>query len=491
MLTGRPWRETIGLNGATSPPRTPSFLGICQSPFLSRRWSWPHQVRQGEFYARKPMYDRNAHCQAWVLALALSLIVVAACVPAYEARLASMREEGDLAAADRLLADADARDPDNPDILRERGILALERGDPQEAIPPLERALRLSPDDVRAALYLGAACELDERWSDAEARYLLAETIGVGSPALEAELECRRQSVERRRLEGAVEERLAAERAGTLEPGRRVMVLPFDVTGENDVALSLRLGLASLLAGDLVRSPLIEAVSFTEVLAFLDVLDVSLDAVIDSSLEDRLARLTGARFVVAGKISELHDVVSVAPVVIDREGSGAEEGLEYLQSRVGTLLELEKRLLVRVARAIEVELTPHGEEALRIFSSRSGLAVRLYGDALRLVEKGDREAAVEHLERALGLDPDFREARDALLRISLCGERSDTPDHLLAQYERERALAESTAFQRLLLAETTHESSRIGGPEGEGNDLSLNRAGGASGSVAIPVRLPR
>jgi tetratricopeptide (TPR) repeat protein len=439
------------------------------------------------------MYDRNAHCQAWVLALALSLIFLGACVPAYETRLTSMREEGDLAAADRLLAGAEARDPENPDILRERGIVALERGDPVAAIPLLERALSLAPDDARAALYLGAAYELDRRWSQAEARYLMAENLGIGSPELEGELGCRRQSVELRRLSEEVAERLDDERAGALQPGQRILVLPFAVNTENEVALSIRLGLASLLASDLVEEPMHEAVSFTEVLAFLDALDVSIDAEIDSSLEERLARLTGARFVVTGQISELHDVVSVAPVVVDRAlaDSGGEQRLEYLQSRVGTLLELEKQLLVRVARAIDIELAPHGDEALRIFSSRSGLAVRLYGDALRLVERGDREAAVEHLERALGLDPEFREARDAYRQISLCRESSGAPDHLLAQYERERTAAEAAARQEVLLAETTNDASRIGGPEGEGNDLSLNRAGGASGTVAIPVRLPR
>jgi tetratricopeptide (TPR) repeat protein len=441
------------------------------------------------------MFDRKALRQALVLALALSLILIGACVPAYEARLAWLRDQGDLRAADRLLADAAARDPENPAILRERGIVALERGNPEAAIPLLEKALRISPDDGRAALYLGVACELDRRWTQAVVRYERAEALAVGSPELNLELTCRRQAVESLRLAEFVQTRVAAERAGELEPGARVLVLPFAVEGDNEVARNLRLGLAALLASDLHRAPVAESVPFHEVLAFLDALDVPLDSPIDPDLRERLARLTGARFVVDGKLSELNDLVSVTSVVVDRTaepGSAARERrLEYQQSRVGTVLELEKTLLVRVAKVIEVELTSQGAEALRIFSSRSGLAVVLYGEALRLIEAGDQASAEESIGRALGLDPEFSQAREAHLRISFCGDVADDPHRLLRTYEGDRRTADASARERALLAETTQESSRIGGPEGEERDLSLNRAGGASGTVTFPVRLPR
>jgi hypothetical protein len=103
-----------------------------------------------------------------------------------------------------------------------------------------------------------------------------------------------------------------------------------------------------------------EAVPFDEILAFLDALEVPLDAPIPHEIRDRLALLTGARYVLDGQIAELNDVVSVAPVLIDREAApGAQElRLEYQQARVGTLLELEKALLFHMTDALDIALTP-------------------------------------------------------------------------------------------------------------------------------------
>ncbi len=426
---------------------------------------------------------------------------LAGCVPAYEARLRSLRERGDLDGADRLLARAQDRSPEDAVITRERGILAFERGKMDEAIPPLERAMSLDSKDGRAALYLAAASDRNGKWSEASIRYRRAEMIWQASPEFEARhpefaaaLSCQRQMVDARRITELVESRLEAERTSSAPPkGQRILFLPF-APGGSDAALSLRLGLAALLSADWERAPAAEPVPFVELVAFLRALDSPLDGRIGPELRTRLARLTGARYVVDGRLTELNDVVTVAPVLIDlaagAEGDPKEQRLEYQESRVGTILDLEKTLLFRVTGVFGVELTPGQQSALGQFTAKSGLAVLLYGEAMRLIDAGKTSQAAERLDQAVSLDPGFRAAREARLSIDHCQTSAGDTQTLISLYESARRADEDVDLRRQLLSQTTQEAGRIGGPEGEGENLSINRPLGA-GSVSVPISLPR
>jgi tetratricopeptide (TPR) repeat protein len=441
---------------------------------------------------------RNRFARGIGSALTLAILSgLTGCLPAYENRLSLLREQGEYAQADELLAHAETQDPQNPAIARERGILAFEQGDHEQAIRFLERALTLAPEDGRAALYIAAATELAGRSEEAVDRYRRAETIWAGSPelrdlspVLSTELTCHRRSLDTRRLGALVKSRLAGEQTTSSRP--RILCLPPVSAGGSDVGLSLRLGLASLLATDLERAPAIEPVPFQELLAFLDALKVPLDAPIDAELAERLAVLTGARFVVDGTMSEHNDLVSVAAIITDREAKAdsREQRIEYQQSRIATLLEMEKKLLFRLTSALGLALTPEQQDELGQFASQSGLAVVLYGEALRLKAAGNAEEAAERLDRALSLDPGFHAAREARIDLTYCQSSAGEPEALLQTYETALRAADEEARRRMLLSEAVRENGRLGGPEGEGEDLSLNRPLGA-GSVSIPVQLPR
>ena len=441
-----------------------------------------------------------SRCRATRLILLLALWLAfsgPACVPIYQRRLAAHREAGDLASAADLLADAAARDPENPDIIREIGVLAFERGDTEEAIAELEKSLALDPDDARAALYLAAAYEKSSRFNEAGTHYRRAADLSAAEPGWGAALACQRSLVESRHLDDLIAQRLAEEKSGTLPPGERVLFLPFSVYGTNPEAISLRLGLAAVASADWRGMP--PAVPFAEVDAFLARLGVPPERMIDDELRERLARLTGARYVVGGQISELRELVSVAPVLIDRgtpdgtpDGGAApsEMRLAYQQEHIGALVVLEEELLQHVAAAMAIELPAADATAVRRFSARSGQAIALYGQAILLERSGDAPAAAERLAAATALDPEFALARDANLRLSSCRGAAGDPAALLSAYEGARSAARGHERERDLLAGTTETVGRVGGAEGEGDDYSVNRAGSA-GSAVFPVRLPR
>jgi tetratricopeptide (TPR) repeat protein len=412
------------------------------------------------------------------------------CVPAYEAKLESARARGDLDAAAELLAKASERAPDDPALVRERGILAGERGESAAASELLTRALVEMPNDPRTILHAAAASERAGLWDEATARYRDAGDL-YWDADVAAKIDCQWAAVDEKRLSTLVEARLAAEDAGTLPAPTRILMLPF-AAPQQSVALNLRTGLAALLADDWqAAEPAV--VPYTELSALLSALSVAVDEPITSELRERLARLTGARYVLTGQLSEMNDLVSVAPVLIDRGADGArpqEWRLEYRQSRVATLVDLERTLVHHVATTLDIQLPVSAQQGTRVFAAESGLAVAMFGEAERLRRSGDRAQAVERLDASLGLDAEFRPAAEARVKLGDCAAVAGDPTTLLQSYEAGVRRERDRVAARELLAATTAANDRVGGAEGEGKDLSLNRPA-ASGSTSFTVRVPR
>jgi tetratricopeptide (TPR) repeat protein len=426
------------------------------------------------------------------------------CAPAYEERLAAYRAEGNLDQAADLLARAAEQAPEDPAILRERGVLELERGDAAAAYEHLRHAHELNPEDARTTFYLAAASGRSGRWDESATYYAEAAAL-ESDPAVAAAIDCQWAVVDQKRIQDLVAARLADERAGRFPAAERILMLPFAANRNQPVALNLRIGLAALLADDWAQVPNPAPVPYPELAGFLSALEVPVDEPIDKPLRERLAKLTGARYVLDGTIAELNDLVTVAPVLVDfadpEAGGVKETRLEYRQSRVATLVDLERTLLFHVATELGLELPTRGEEAMRLFAAESGLAVALYGEAVRLAAGasegtpttsgagGDVKTASVAVA-ALGLDPEFRPAFEERTKLAGCGVAAGDPTRVMGAYEaaRRRELEDSSA--RDFLTATSAATERVGGPEGEGEDLSLNRPA-ASGSASVPVRFPR
>jgi tetratricopeptide (TPR) repeat protein len=425
------------------------------------------------------------------LALILAGTIGAGCVPAYQHQLEHARSRGDLADAAELLDRASQKAPDDPVLLRERGILAYQREDPATAGALLAQARVKMPNDPRTMLYAAAANEKAAKWNEATDLYDQAGGL-AWDPAVSDAIDCQWAAVDEKRLTALVAARMESEPTGDLPAPTRILMLPF-AAPQQATALNLRLGLAALLAEDWQRISEPEAVPYPELAAFLQALSISVDEPITTETRNRLCKLTGARYVVTGQLSELNDLVSVAPVLIDR-GAGGDENrewrLEYRQARVATLVDLERTLVSQVASTLNVPLPTQSPEGQRLFAGESGLAVALYGEAVRLQHAGDRAGAVERLDRSLGLDPGFRPAAEERVKLGNCTAVAGDPSSLLQAYEQATAHEAGLADNRDLLEATTATNDRVGGAEGEGKDLSLNRPA-ASGAATFTVRVPR
>ncbi len=123
------------------------------------------------------------------------------CAPAYEERLATYREQGDLDQAAELIERAVEQAPEDPAILRERGVLQLERGETAAAYENLQRAHQLEPrrSTHRRSIWRRPASAA-ARWDEAAAYYKQAAAF-ESDPAVAAALDCQWAVVDQKRIQ--------------------------------------------------------------------------------------------------------------------------------------------------------------------------------------------------------------------------------------------------------------------------------------------------
>ncbi len=439
-----------------------------------------------------PCFSCRRTSAGLLLLLLVLLALSTACVPSYETRLRTYRDQGNLVAAEQLLDQAQRLDPGGLDIVRERGIIALERGAADEAVPLLEQVLRAAPDDDRAAFYLALANDELGRWETATVRYRRYRALTDQLPVdLHVALVRQQRAVTVRHSDQRLERALA----GTEPPPQRILFLPFDLQRPTPLGRALRLGLVAILIEDWESMPARAAVPLAAVQASLAAMGIESDSPIDEPTRERLARLTGASHVVYGRISEMGGSIRLEPSIADRqstEGEPVVTRIEYLHGRTGTLLDLEKTILFRTARVLEVDLTPDRIENLRAFATQSPLALQLFGESLWLIDAQREAEARERVARAILQDPDFamvqelRLVLDPAAPLAVAGDI----DLLRGLYEHHVRRARQAELQASMLAATGEQVGLLGGPAGEQADLSVNRPA-AAGSASILIQLPR
>lgn len=84
---------------------------------------------------------------------------------------AQLIAKGEIDAADKVIADAMAQDPDNAELWFSQGVVAKERGDNDAAAQAWEHALTLAPDLVPARAGLGALALAAEAYADAQVHF--------------------------------------------------------------------------------------------------------------------------------------------------------------------------------------------------------------------------------------------------------------------------------------------------------------------------------
>ncbi len=168
--------------------------------------------------------------------------------PGGNAALAS----GDYARAIEELREAEALHPDDPAIERDLGIGLLQSGDPNGALPVLEKARALDPSDARALYFLARSADAAGRLDaalEAYAAYLGRSNQGA------SDVRARIESLTLQKATLEVEDAIASEQKLTLRevPQNSIAVPDFANVASSDTLAPLARGLAQMVITDLNR----------------------------------------------------------------------------------------------------------------------------------------------------------------------------------------------------------------------------------------------
>jgi DNA-binding winged helix-turn-helix (wHTH) protein/TolB-like protein/Tfp pilus assembly protein PilF len=216
---------------------------------------------------------------------------------------------------------------------------------------------------------------------------------------------------------------------------RSVIVLPFKNSSGDTAQDSFTEGLTFLLTNQLAQISALQVISYRSARQYKDT---------RKSLREIGAEVK-ADAVVEGEILRSGDKVSVQVQLINVSTDRQLWAHEY-QQELGNLTTLAGDCAREIAANLGVKITPQEQARLRKNQPRNPVAYDAYLQArshLWLENVEDNDAAIDLLEQAIKLDPDFAIARAALARAyrnrNLLFDPHDTDSLERANYEAQKA----------------------------------------------------
>lgn len=288
---------------------------------------------------------------------------------------------------------------------------AVERS--EEAIPLLERARRLDPDEPSVWFFLGLAYTDVDRPAEAVSAYeSFTRFLPPGS--VRDHIEARIRLLRREELRVAVREAIRNEeelRGGRPPDASTLAVLPFLFESPNQELRPLRRALASMLATDLSQSGRVTVVERMHVQALMDEIALGQSGRIDPATAARGGYLVGAGRIVHGRMEGTEERLRLEATIVPVEDPGIEgPPIEEVDALDG-LFDMETRMAFEIFEAMGVSLTAAERERVNRRPTESLQALLAFGQGLEAESAGRYAEAAERFARAAALDPGFREAR--------------------------------------------------------------------------------
>ncbi|MCP4917448.1 MAG: hypothetical protein GY913_11035 [Proteobacteria bacterium] len=217
-------------------------------------------------------------------------------------------------------------------------------------------------------------------------------------------------------------------------------VLPLQQGPTSDAYVGLGAPLAGMLVADLSQVEGITLVERTQLDALQAEIQLGTTGAIDPTTAIEAGRLLGADHVVIGSYSVVVDTLALEARIVEVATGTIREAAEA-SGPVNEFITVEDRL----AEQLVPDLGGTWSQPAPIPTESFG-AFAAYGKGLAQLEAGEKDAAAESWSHAVTLDPDYQEARSALvhLRIDLATRQEARVDDAKTAWtaNRERVVAE-------------------------------------------------
>jgi TolB-like protein len=199
---------------------------------------------------------------------------------------------------------------------------------------------------------------------------------------------------------------------------KRIAILYFDNGSDNAELSRLRKGLADMLISDLSKIKMLNVIERARLEEILNEQKLNNSKEFDASTATKVGKLLGVQYILTGAFFDLMGSMRMDARIIDVE-TGKIIKSEGIDGQTNTFFDLEKKLVVKIASGLNVELNADNKESQETkTSSLSYETSLLYSDALDKMDKGENGKAIELLKKVLQKNPDFTPAQKALDKLN-------------------------------------------------------------------------
>ena len=342
---------------------------------------------------------------------AWGLLVVASLWMASCATTVRLDEDiADYAADIEALEREAARAPDDPQPLRDLGVIYVRTGDFARGNEHLQLAFSRDPDDPKTLFYLGLANESLGREQTALQLYERYPEFSLLN-SYRRLMAGRYAYVQRTTVREAVLERVADEQnlvAERVEP-RVVAVYPLTYQGADEQYAALGRGLAELLTIDLGHIDALQLVERTRLQTLIDEIDLAESGYFETATAPRVGRLIGAGRLVGGVYNVLGSDLQLDAALWEVERADVAD-LGTRSSALSNLFDLEKDLVFRTLAEMGIEPTPEERQRIEFIPTQNLQAFLAFSRGLEREDAGAFGEAASFYGQAVQLDPNFRQA---------------------------------------------------------------------------------
>jgi len=336
--------------------------------------------------------------------------------------------------AARILLLQVSQNPMDADAVRLLGIAQYHLEDFGSAEKSLRRTLELDPRDAVGHFYAGLLAERTNEIDRALYHYQSFQALqGKGDLADRA-----RRRVEDLKAAQAAEfaqQAIANEKeiSPAQFPDSTIGVVYFNSRFLSDPLRPLATGLAELTTVDLSKVAALRVVERVRLNKILAELRLSHSGAFDTSTAPRLGKLLGAAHVLGGGLAELPgEQLRIDPNLVNTK-SGEVALPDEAVGGFADFLRMQKQIVFATLDELGISLTRAEHDSIAQLPTTSFRAFLMYSRGLELLDGGNLKSAEKEFQRAVEIDPNFRDARDKLqLTETLAG---TPPSGTLAEFQ--------------------------------------------------------
>ena len=197
---------------------------------------------------------------------------------------------------------------------------------------------------------------------------------------------------------------------------KTIAILYFDNSSGNSQLDALKKGLADMLISDLSNLQMLRVVEREKLEEVMAELKLSSGREFDPATRQKLGKLLGAETILFGSYFEMIGQFRMDARIVKTE-TGEILKSEGVSGITADFMKLEKQLVWKIARGLDVRFSDKEEAAVMASQAVSYEATLAYADGLELYDSGDKQGALKKFEKAVEIAPDFTRAKDMISKL--------------------------------------------------------------------------